>query len=289
MQIFAQAQLVAHAEVSLSGDLRDQGHEPVGGGSEGAVRRAWSAAAGGGRRGLHLGQPRSYGLAPHFAGRGARQIGLRPQHPAADALEVGQFGVGPLDGPRGPVSRAPAGQHGARFRAVRRLHGHHRARRDLRLLFDGRFNVFGMNVEPRCGNDHLALAAQKLEFARFLPLGNVARGQPLVLTRTQFAALPDGAGDHGPAHQHFAVRRELHLAPGHRLADGAFGHMEGMVERDERGRLGQAVALYEHESERIPELFKRPRQRAAAGDEGPELEAKLAMHRAEAPPPAATG
>ena len=91
-----------------------------------------------------------------------------------------------------------------------------------------------------------------------------------------------GAGDHGAAHEHLAVGGELDFAPGERLADGALGHVEGMVERDERGGLGHAVALDQHESERVPELFERPRQRAAAGDESPELEAELAMHAGNA-------
>ena len=62
--------------------------------------------------------------------------------------------------------------------------------------------------------------------------------------------------------------------------------MEGMVERDERGGLGHAVALHQHESERVPELLKGARQGAAAGHEGPELETELAMHCKEAPPAA---
>ena len=102
--------------------------------------------------------------------------------------------------------------------------------------------------------------------------------------RTQRAASPGGAGDHRAAHQHFAVGSELDFASGQRLADGALGHVEGMVERDERGGLGHAVALHEDESERVPELLQRARQRAAAGDEGPELEAELAMNGTEAPP-----
>ena len=97
-------------------------------------------------------------------------------------------------------------------------------------------------------------------------------------------ASPGGAGDHRAADQHLAVGRELDLASGQRLADGALGHVEGMIERDERGGLGHAVALHEHESQRVPELLQRARQRAAAGDEGPELEAELAMNGAEAPP-----
>ena len=91
-------------------------------------------------------------------------------------------------------------------------------------------------------------------------------------------------GDHGAAHEHFAVGAELHFAAGERLADGAAGHVERMIERDERGGFGHAVALHEHEAERVPELLERPGSAPPPEIERPELEAELAMHAAEAPP-----
>ena len=101
VQIFGQAQLIAHAGVGFAGDLRDEREQPVGGGPE-AARQPWCVcdvpSLVGRRSGLNAGQPCGHGLAPDFSCGGARQIGLRPQHPAADALKLGQLGVGALDG-----------------------------------------------------------------------------------------------------------------------------------------------------------------------------------------------
>ncbi len=164
------------------------------------------------------------------------------------------------------------------------IHGDHGAGGDVGLFLDGGFNVLGINVDTRRGDDHLALAPKKAQLAGLLAFREVAGGEPAVLARTQFAVFPGGAGDDRAAHENFAVGSELDLAPGERLADGTFCDVKGMIERDDRGGLGHAVTLDEHESERVPELLQRARQSAAAGDECPELQAELAMHGAESPP-----
>ena len=130
-----------------------------------------------------------------------------------NALELGQPGVGAFDRRRNLTSGPAASQYGARLRAGGSLHGDNRAGSDLRLLLDGRFNVLWMDVEPRRGDDHLALAPQKAQLARFLPLCNVTGCQPFVLARAEFAALPGGAGDHGAAHEHLAVGASLTSRP----------------------------------------------------------------------------
>ena len=145
----------------------------------------------------------------------------------------------------------------------------------------------GWMLTPRRSNNHLALAAQKPQLARFLPLRNVSGRQPFFL-RAGGARRPARWRSEimGPRTSTSPSGASLTSRPAMRLADGALGHVEGMVERDERGGLGHAVALHQHESERVPELLKRPRQRAAAGDESPEFKTELAMHGAEAPPAA---
>jgi hypothetical protein len=75
---------------------------------------------------------------------------------------------------------------------------------------------------------------------------------------------PGGGGDGSAADQDFAVGAELDLAAGHRLADGAAGDVEGMVEGDQSGGLRHAVTLDEDEAEGVPELFEGAGQRAAA-------------------------
>ena len=114
-----------------------------------------------------------------------------------------------------------------------------------------------MNIDARAGDDDFALAAQEAQLAGGLGLGQIAGGEPLVFALPQLAARPGGAGDHGAAHQHFAVRADLHFTPGERLADRALRHFERMIERDERGGFGHAVALHDDEAERVPELLDR--------------------------------
>ena len=65
--------------------------------------------------------------------------------------------------------------------------------------------------------------------------------------------------------------------------------MEGVVEGNERGGLGHAVALNECETEAGPELLQVFRQGGTPADEGPELPAEEPMLPAEAPPAAERG
>ena len=75
----------------------------------------------------------------------------------------------------------------------------------------------------------------------------------------ELAAGPGRGGDHGAADQHFAVGADFDFAARQGLADGAAGHVEGMVEGDQRSGFGHAVALHDDEAERIPELFDQRR------------------------------
>ena len=176
------------------------------------------------------------------------------------------------------------GQHRAGLRPGCSLHRHHSAGCHARLLLDGRFQIFGVQVHPRGGHDHLALAPQEAQIAARHALGQVAGGQPLLRARLQRPAGPGRVRDRLTTHQHFAIRPQLHLAPRHWFADRPVGHMEGVIQRDQRRSLRHSVALHHHKSQRAPELLQRPRQRAAAGDHRPELQAEGAMRIAEAPP-----
>ena len=60
--------------------------------------------------------------------------------------------------------------------------------------------------------------------------------------------------------------------------------MEGMIERNDGRCLRHSVALNEYEAERVPGLLERSGQRAAAGNNRPELQSELAMHSQEAHP-----
>jgi len=146
------------------------------------------------------------------------------------------------------------------------------ARREIaRLLLDRRFQIFRVQVQPRGRHNHLALAAQKTQLARRLGLRQIACGEPLIGTRMQRPCRPGSMRNGRPAHQHFAIRPQLYLASGKWLADGSPGHVEGMVECDQRRGLCHAVALHHNQANRIPEILKRSGERAASGDQRPEL------------------
>ena len=152
------------------------------------------------------------------------------------------------------------------------------------LLLDGGFKIFRMQVESGSGDDDFTFAAQEAQLAGGLGLGQIACCKPLAGARMQRAAGPGGVGDGGAADHHLAVGAELYLAAGERLADGSLGYVERMVEGDQGGGFRHAVTLNDDQAECVPESLKRGRQRAAAGDERPELEAEGAMDIAEAPP-----
>jgi hypothetical protein len=73
----------------------------------------------------------------------------------------------------------------------------------------------------------------------------------------QLPPRPRCPGDRRAPHQHLAIRTQLYLAPGHRFSKGPPGHVERVVQRDQRRCLRHPVALYQHKTQRIPELLQR--------------------------------
>ncbi len=57
-----------------------------------------------------------------------------------------------------------------------------------------------------------------------------------------------------------------------------------MIERDDRRRLGEAVALHDEEAELAPERFEIRLERRGAAHDAPELPAEETMHGAIPPP-----
>ena len=96
-------------------------------------------------------------------------------------------------------------------------------------------------------------------------------GEPLAFAAVHCAGLPRRAGEHVAAHQDFALLGDTHFAAGERLADRPRRDVEGMIQRDQRGRLGHTIALDERQAEAVPEGFEIAGQGGAAGDDGPEL------------------
>ena len=162
---------------------------------------------------------------------------------------------------------------------------------DAGLTGEGRFKVLRMHVEPGGGHDDVALAAGEHQLAFRIAGRKIASAQPTLVCSAclGLSSAPFGFGDGATAYQDLAVLSDLHLAPGERLANAAPRSVEGMIQGDERGGLGHAIALNEREAEAGPELLQIFRQGSAAADEGPELPAEEAMLAAEAPPAAERG
>ena len=73
--------------------------------------------------------------------------------------------------------------------------------------------------------------------------------------------------------------------PCNRFADRPCGAVQGMVQRDDGRRFGEAVALDHEKSEAAPERFQLRIEWRGADDERPELEAEHPVHAAIPPPP----
>jgi hypothetical protein len=145
-------------------------------------------------------------------------------------------------------------------------------------------HVFRMDIEARRRDDHLALASDEAEFSLIVLLGQVAGGEPVRFVAVQCALLPGGAGDHIATDENLAFVGDADIASGKNFANGSLARLEGMVERDERGRLRHAVALNQREAERVPEILELGGQRSAAADERPEFVTEKAMNPAKSPP-----
>ena len=99
-----------------------------------------------------------------------------------------------------------------------------------------------------------------------------------------FRRVEVAARDVVAADEDLAVLGDLHLDARDRLADGAAGGAERMVEGHDRRGFGQPVALDDEKPEPPPERFELGIERRGADDERPELEAEHAVDGAVEPP-----
>jgi hypothetical protein len=125
-----------------------------------------------------------------------------------------------------------------------------------------------------------------VEAARFVEAADVAGVEPAVTEGAArlFRRVEVAAGDVLALDENLPVVRDPDLDAANRLADGAAGGVERVIQRDDRGGLGQAVALYDEEPEAAPERFDVGIERRGADDHRPELEAEPAMGAAVLPP-----
>src|SRR5208337_1237256 len=154
------------------------------------------------------------------------------------------------------------------------------------LLSQCRFQVVRVDVHPFARHDDVLLAALEIKIPFGIKLAEIASAKPsfVIQHRLQFLTLPVAGGNVGPAHQDFASLIQLDLAPLQHLSDRAPAGVKWMVQRDQRSRLRQAVALNDDETQPAPELLGFRVERRSAGDEGPELPSELIVDSPEAPP-----
>ncbi len=134
------------------------------------------------------------------------------------------------------------------------------------LATQHRFQVSGINIHSRAGDDHIFLTALEIKIAAFVQLAQIAGGKPTVFVdhRLQFITLPIACRDIGAAHQDLAAFVQLHLAAFQYFSDGSLAGAEGMIERDERRGFRKSVALDHDKAQATPEFFRPGIQRCAA-------------------------
>ena len=227
--------------------------------------------------------PVGYGAAEELAGGGVGELEVGPAEDAADLLELGEGAVGAVDGGLelgvGQVGEhdgdglgagwggagdddAGLGCRAAALRAVSRSAG---------WMFRPAPVTMTSPLRPRKRSSPVASW-----------VGEVAGGEPLAFAGVHGAGVPGGAGEHVAADEDLAFVGEADLAAGEGFADGAAADAEGVVEGDEGGGLGHAVALDEGEAEAVPEGLELRGEGGSAGDDGPELPAESAVDAAEA-------
>ena len=118
---------------------------------------------------------------------------------------------------------------------------------DRRLLAQGCFQVFGINIQPRGRHDDVFLTAAEAKIAVGIHLAQVARMQPSFVSlahRTKSALLPITRGNIFAAHQDFAVRPEPEFPPGKNFTDRSFRGVKWIVQADQRSGFRHAIALH---------------------------------------------
>src|SRR5262249_10090278 len=144
---------------------------------------------------------------------------------------------------------------------------------DARNLVENVLDVFRKDVQPLRRDDHLLLAAADVDLPVGADLADVAGVKPAVLegARGLLGGIEIALRDVLAAHEDLPVGRDPDLDAGDGLANRALPGAERMVEGDDWRRLGEPVALDDHESEFAPERLEIRIERGRADDECPEL------------------
>src|SRR5581483_615794 len=194
--------------------------------------------------------------------------------------------VGTTDNDGGIGAAVVQEQHGAWFGIAAAIETDDYTIADLRLLAELGFEVGGINVQSRGRDDDIFLAALEIEISLGIEFAEIAGAKPALLVPDgmYFTALPVAAGHASAAHENFAVAGQLDLATRKDFSDRFLADGKWVVQADQGGRFGEAVALYDAEAHASPELFGFGIERGAAGDECPKLPTEEAMDLSHPPP-----
>src|SRR5664279_4611564 len=212
----------------------------------------------------------------------AREVLLGPYQPAAHLLIFRELLVGTPDY-QFWIDGVSQDQHGAGLGVSALLQSDNHAVAYFVLLSQCRFQVLGIDVHPFARDDDVLFTALEVEITFGIEFAQVASAKPTFLAqhRLQFFSLPIAGRDVGAAHQDFSVLVELDLAAFEHFANRALAGAKGMVQRNQRCCLRQAVALNHDETQKPPEFLGFGVEGRAARDEGPKLPSELVVNFAE--------
>ncbi len=217
---------------------------------------------------------------------GPRQFLGRPDRDAANLLVVEQRQVG-LPDQRLRVHARLGDDDGVHALFGAASHAHDRDVAHAGQRSHDPFDVLRKDVQPFRRDDHLLLAALDEDSPVGVHFADVAGVKPPALKRLRrgLGSAEIAFRDVVAPDEDLAVLGDLHLDAGNGLADRSLAGAEGVIQADDRRRLGEAVALDHHEAEPAPELLERRIERRGADDEAPELQPEEPV-RAAIPPPA---
>ena len=218
---------------------------------------------------------------------GARQLRVGPDGDAANLLMILQLGIGLA---HHAVDVSALGEHDHGLHAFRGRSGNrrtdHRRVADARQLVEHALDVFREHVQPLGRDDHLLLATADVQLTGLVEAADIAGVEPAVREGgARFLRRVEVLARHVLApHEDLSVVGDADFDAGDRLAHRAARGAQRVIQRHDRGGLGQTVALDDEEPRTSEEGFQFRIERGGTDDDGPKLEAEEPVRAAIVPP-----
>src|SRR5690349_5393087 len=183
-----------------------------------------------------------------------------------------QFGICAGDGPVRAFGIVAYDHHCARLCIASSLHPDYQAVSDPGLPAERCFEILGIDVHSFGGDNYILPAPFEIEIARFVQSAQIAGAEPFAFPCCDGLSIyPICLCDAVAAYENLSGVVKLDLASRQRFADRAAPKFEGMIQTDERGRLGESVALDDREPQPSPEFLVILIERGPTADDRPEL------------------